>query len=189
MATVLRSWFLLLVVVSCSLAGCSGDDGPDGVGEAPGDVVEGADEQVCGADAPPCAANEYCDFADDQCGDVAVSGVCRPRPDGCDDVFEPACGCDSVEYENACSAAAAGADVGGLDCVSDRSFACGDVECAAGEEYCEEFVPGVPGGSTSYSCPALPGECAVPSCDCFDGPACDCEQDEQGDIRVTCYAP
>lgn len=58
-----------------------------------------------------CAATEWCDYAGlHNCGRDDGMGVCRPRPSGCETVFEPACGCDGTVYDNACLSHAAGVD-------------------------------------------------------------------------------
>jgi hypothetical protein len=59
-----------------------------------------------------CAANEYCDFPDgSSCGGDDSTGVCKPRPQGCQRVEDPVCGCDGSDYLNACAAASVGVDV------------------------------------------------------------------------------
>jgi hypothetical protein len=58
-----------------------------------------------------CAANEWCDFGDnDYCGAADATGVCHARPEACDLMYLPVCGCDGQMYGNACAANAAGTD-------------------------------------------------------------------------------
>ncbi len=58
-----------------------------------------------------CRPDEWCDFAEPHyCGGADETGTCRPRPDGCPDVVDPACGCDGTVYENSCAANANGYD-------------------------------------------------------------------------------
>ena len=176
-----------VLVVVALLAGCSGhgDDGNTGDDE----VAEGDGQlETCGGPAATaCAAGFYCDYPDDTCGAAGDTGVCQPLPQGCDDVYEPVCACDGAEYENACTAAVMGFDATTADCTTAEPFACGDTECNGGAEYCSALVPGVPGGSTSYSCTELPAGCE--GCDCLTGPACDCMADDEGNPTLTCYAP
>jgi hypothetical protein len=58
--------------------------------------------------ATDCGPTEYCDFADDQCGDLG-SGTCMPRPTECGNGFEVT-GCDCNVYPGSCEAAMAGTD-------------------------------------------------------------------------------
>ncbi len=58
--------------------------------------------------AADCGPTEYCDFADDQCGDLG-SGTCMPRPTECGNGFEVT-GCDCNVYPGSCEAAMAGTD-------------------------------------------------------------------------------
>jgi hypothetical protein len=77
------------------LAACGADDTGDDTGDAPEE----------------CGPLMYYDFADDQCGEGSASGACTRRPDSCSGEVDPVCGCDGVEYTNACQAAAIGIDV------------------------------------------------------------------------------
>lgn len=117
----------------------------------------------CGEPSPcsddrDCASSLYCARATGQCAGV---GDCAPRPQVCDLVFDPVCGCDGWTYGNACAAAAAGVNVSSrgackLTCALDQ-------DCPAGQ-VCE----------ASTGC-ALPTLC-VPGChrddDCGQGRVC-----------------
>ncbi len=66
---------------------------------------------VCGGMADDtCADDAWCDY-DGPCRAPDAQGICRPRPDGCDDVLLPVCGCDDQTYPNRCEAERAGVDV------------------------------------------------------------------------------
>lgn len=56
-----------------------------------------------------CAADEYCDYEPaDLCGAADALGICRARPNGCDDFVQEVCGCDGMTYSNECEANSAG---------------------------------------------------------------------------------
>lgn len=56
-----------------------------------------------------CGPDEYCAYEEGQlCGAADASAFCAPRPDACDAVLDPVCGCDGVTYDSACLAAAKG---------------------------------------------------------------------------------
>ncbi len=57
-----------------------------------------------------CTPEEFCDFADDQCG-ALNPGACTPRPAprSCPESFEIT-GCDCTQYPGSCEAAIAGFD-------------------------------------------------------------------------------
>ena len=92
-----RLGLVLLTVAAC-------EHGKGG-GIPPGTDGGGA---VCGGFAgTPCAADEWCDFATNDCGGSDNTGTCRTRPIACDDNLDPVCGCDGQTYGNACEAAKA----------------------------------------------------------------------------------
>lgn len=103
-----------------SISPCSASDESGGVACA---MVDGScgrqpyfcDEgelQVCGGFAGlPCGEGEYCAYESFTCGAGDQTGVCRPRPEACIELYAPVCGCDGETYGNACMAAAAGTSV------------------------------------------------------------------------------
>jgi Cys-rich repeat protein len=97
-----------------SLGGPTGECAPNDAGEC-GWIIRACPPppDTCGGlRGLTCARDAWCDFPEDtRCGAADFEGVCRPRPEGCFDVFEPVCGCDGVSYGNACEAHAAGTDV------------------------------------------------------------------------------
>jgi len=136
----------------------------------------------------PCAADEYCDYADDLCGNGAP-GTCQKRPQGCPFLYAPVCACDGTIADNDCVAYS----VKGVDLDSTGScpapsgtFACGTAYCTIGSEYCQRAVSDIGGWADSYVCKPLPSGCA--SCACLKNETCGqwCEADSTGNLTLTC---
>jgi hypothetical protein len=59
-----------------------------------------------------CADDEYCAYVEGQsCGGADASASCAPRPQGCDGIYAPVCGCDGSNYSSSCEAAMKGVGV------------------------------------------------------------------------------
>lgn len=100
--------------------------------------------QLCGAsgenrsltgcsECPVCETNDDCG-SDQFCNawfDCAGPGGCGVRPEHCQDIDEPVCGCDGVAYRNECEAWAAGVRVAGPG-----SCDCYETEDCPSGEYC-----------------------------------------------------
>ncbi len=70
--------------------------------------------QACGGFAgTECPSGTYCDYPDNvtACGGADDLGTCTQIPQNCNDIFDPVCGCDGMNYGNGCEAAVNGTDV------------------------------------------------------------------------------
>jgi hypothetical protein len=147
--------------------------------------VSVASEGECGAASGSCGgmlgqgcgAGEYCNYAPEaQCGAADVGGVCQPKPEACDDIYQPVCGCDDVTYANACEAAGAGVSVassGECGTTDPGGEVCGGLQglgCADGE-FCS-FSPEAQCGASDMT-----GVCAPTpeACDAVYDPVCGCD--------------
>ena len=109
----------------------------------------GGEEAVCGGIAGlACADGLFCEFEPGVCSSIADgTGVCRGRPDSCQQSFSPVCGCDNRTYDNDCVRKAAGVSRlhdGACRNTGGEGAVCGGLAgfpCAAGL-FCEE-EPGV----------------------------------------------
>ena len=151
------------------------DDGIDNDGDGMVDEGCGGGGDFCGIPGfGDCGDLEWCDFGGGCEPGHGLAGICQPRPDGCDDIFAPVCGCDGADYENACSAHASGTAVDhDGECVDDP----GDDICGtrgappcAGHEFCD-FPPAAMCGAADRPgvCRPRPEACAqifAPVCGC-----------------------
>jgi hypothetical protein len=122
-----------------------------------------------------CADDEYCAYAlDAQCGAADQTGICTVKPEACDMMYSPVCGCDDVTYGNACSAASSGVSVAANgECEGGSTGTlCGGIAglgCAEGQ-YCDYPVDAQCGaGDQSGTCTAIPEACIdiySPVCGC-----------------------
>jgi hypothetical protein len=150
-------------------------------------------ETICGGKkGTPCASDEYCDYPDDSCGYADGTGVCKKRPQGCPDNYQPTCACDGTVYSGSCDAAAVGLDVnanGTCTPPSKELFPCLSGFCATKSQYCEVSVSDVFGEPSTFVCKDLPADCGgVPTCACLAGEPCAdlfCDEQPNG-VRVTC---
>jgi hypothetical protein len=72
-----------------------------------------AGSRVCGGLlGAKCDDGEFCDYPEGAlCGRADAVGACEVRPEACDTIYSPVCGCDGETYGNACVANARGVSV------------------------------------------------------------------------------
>lgn len=209
-----------LSVALCALSGCGGDGGSGGSGGTGGTTASGGTTnsggttasggntssggttasggtggatagKMCGGIAGiQCAADEFCDFLDDQCGGADGAGECKPRPQGCPDIYMPVCACDGEVKGNGCDANAQGQDVNVLGgCTAPAGMMpCGPGFCELATSYCQRTTSDVAGYPDSFSCIPLPAGCGdVPSCACLANENCGnmCSEADGG-LTLTC---
>jgi hypothetical protein len=117
-----------------------------------------------------CRDYEYCEGPAGVCDLEGPTGWCAPRPEGCDDVWDPVCGCDGNTYSNDCGRQMAGVWL-------DHRGDCGSI-CQPGDPYgqCDEgeFCEGAEGQCDIMG---VAGWCQVPdtSCGWLYDPVCGCD--------------
>jgi len=75
------------------------------------ECVDGGPPQACGGKAGiPCASDEWCDYAEGNCGAWDNMGICMKKPSGCPEDCPGVCGCDGLFHCNACNAHESGVD-------------------------------------------------------------------------------
>lgn len=68
-----------------------------------------ASEESCSKNAD-CIPGKYCNF-EKNCGEDLSSGVCKEKPQKCNRIYLPVCGCNNKTYSNECVAAMEGVDI------------------------------------------------------------------------------
>jgi hypothetical protein len=153
--------------------------------EANGAGIPVASEGECGGEEPvscggfagdTCSDDEYCNFPlEMMCGWADGSGVCEPRPEACDTIYDPVCGCDGRTYGNSCEAAMAGSGVVSEDaCEEPSGEICGGLTGAGCQDgwFCNYSIDAMCGAADQTGgCQVIPEGCTkeyVPVCGCDD---------------------
>ena len=135
-------------------------------------------DNVCGGLANrTCAADEYClfDVKTAACGKGDQTGVCTPRPQVCNDIYQAVCACDSKTYANECEAAGKGFSILHTGACEEPSSgtSCGGIKPAtcAKSEFCN-YPAGSACGAADQTgtCTRIPD-----ACDANYAPVCGCD--------------
>jgi hypothetical protein len=154
----MKAWKWIALTSMAAASGC-GADGRQPSGEVDPDSYSSEDDGLghkCeGPEGLVCPDGKYCAAAKtSSCPGIETLGACRPIPEVCVDIYQPACGCDGQTYGNACRAAVAGVAIahdgacaplcggfaglpcpGAGTCVDNATDACdpmeGDADCAS----------------------------------------------------------
>ncbi|MEZ4229176.1 MAG: hypothetical protein R3B89_08435 [Polyangiaceae bacterium] len=172
--------FLFLASGACSSGAYSLGSDPQALDDAGNDAGATDADPPCGVGLAACPSGSYCDFTDDACGGMAANGathgICRTAPTSCDGSCTTVCGCDGLEYCNACVAERAGVDVAPAEWCATSGRRCGawlGAGCAP-DEFCD-FAEVDCGASKPGKCLVRPDIGACPtSCN----PICACDGTE-----------
>ena len=178
---------------STSSVGGAGGAATSGVGGSAGDGGSAPLPSCGGIAGLECPADHYCDHDENDCGAGDGLGTCRPKPQACNGVVDPVCGCDGAMHSNACVAQVAGVDLNAMGCAQTATtFVCGYKLCDVLTEACVKTGNDAPPPATTYACVPAPPSCAgdFPTCACASSlaTACGgtCMNNVAGSVTIAC---
>lgn len=157
--------------------GSGGSSSTGGTGTGGTGTGGGSGGATCGGlQGLMCPADQYCNFpVAAQCGAADQTGKCAVKPQVCDDIYAPVCGCDGKTYSSDCTAAGAGVSVAKTGACASGGKSCGGRgggTCAAGE-YCL-YTPSAMCGraDATGTCTTIPKDTG---CLAVYDPVCGCD--------------
>lgn len=127
-------------------------------------------EKSCNGAAGECGAG-YCKRATGACTSV---GKCAARPEGCDFLYAPVCGCDGKTQSNACVAGMAGVSIAYEGECKTGTSCWSNAECAP-TKYCQKADGTCDSTGPKGACAPRPTACP----DKYD-PVCGCDGKSYG---------
>lgn len=196
----------LILLAACGQVVEAPGSGAPGSGDSspPSDAPPGVDssppsDSASDTNLPPDGGSDGAADGDAGDGQVpdggrCVSGPVEGAPCASTDVACNATDRCCYEFVWSCTAGRWTRIPHGMLCLLCQATPCGPKSCP-GNQYCVERQPGIPGGTTSYSCEDYPPSCVadwtcgcvaptVPSC--FRPPGGGCTESPRSHVRVSC---